>query len=87
MPVLRRRTRRWEAHIWDAKKQVYLGGYDSEEHAGAVPSHSLPDTMSIHYVPLRVSRKWLCMDVKLLPVSTEGVHAAASSEVIAKCLQ
>ncbi|KAK9826847.1 hypothetical protein WJX81_007439 [Elliptochloris bilobata] len=29
-----RRTRRWEAHIWDNKKQVYLGGYDSEEHAG-----------------------------------------------------
>ena len=40
-PGLRRRTRRWEAHIWDAKKQVYLGGYDSEEHAGAAPCAQL----------------------------------------------
>ncbi|KAK9915253.1 hypothetical protein WJX75_006763 [Coccomyxa subellipsoidea] len=29
-----RRTKRWEAHIWDDKKQVYLGGFDVEEHAG-----------------------------------------------------
>ena len=29
-----RRTKRWEAHIWDEKKQVYLGGFDVEEHAG-----------------------------------------------------
>ncbi|CAK0780184.1 hypothetical protein CVIRNUC_004961 [Coccomyxa viridis] len=29
-----RRTKRWEAHIWDDKKQVYLGGFDIEEHAG-----------------------------------------------------
>lgn len=36
----RRRTQRWEAHIWDAKKQVYLGGYDNEDHAGAAPARS-----------------------------------------------
>ncbi|KAK9815855.1 hypothetical protein WJX72_010809 [[Myrmecia] bisecta] len=29
-----RRTKRWEAHIWDDKKQVYLGGFDVEKHAG-----------------------------------------------------
>eukprot|EP00891_Asterochloris_glomerata_P004296 jgi/Astpho2/4296/Aster-x1211 len=28
-----RRTRRWEAHIWYLKKQVYLGGYDSRDQA------------------------------------------------------
>ena len=33
----RRRTKRWEAHIWDEKKQVYLGGFDIEEHAGMQP--------------------------------------------------
>jgi hypothetical protein len=33
----RRRTKRWEAHIWDDKKQVYLGGFDIEEHAGEQP--------------------------------------------------
>ena len=27
------RTGRYEAHIWDAGKQVYLGGFDSEEQA------------------------------------------------------
>ena len=32
-----RRTKRWEAHIWDDKKQVYLGGFDIEEHAGLLP--------------------------------------------------
>lgn len=32
-----RRTKRWEAHIWDDKKQVYLGGFDVEEHAGDYP--------------------------------------------------
>lgn len=25
-----KRTQRFEAHIWDAKKQIYLGGFDSE---------------------------------------------------------
>ncbi len=35
--VPRRRTKRWEAHIWDDKKQVYLGGFDVEEHAGDYP--------------------------------------------------
>lgn len=29
-----RRTKKWEAHIWDNRKQLYLGGYDIEEHAG-----------------------------------------------------
>ncbi|KAF6259975.1 hypothetical protein COO60DRAFT_1625871 [Scenedesmus sp. NREL 46B-D3] len=28
-----RRTKRWEAHIWDNKKQVYLGGFDNEVQA------------------------------------------------------
>lgn len=28
-----RRTKRWEAHIWDNKKQVYLGGFDIESQA------------------------------------------------------
>jgi AP2-like factor, euAP2 lineage len=27
------RTGRFEAHIWDSGKQVYLGGFDSEEQA------------------------------------------------------
>jgi len=27
------RTGRWEAHIWENSKQVYLGGFDSEEQA------------------------------------------------------
>ncbi|KAK3266739.1 hypothetical protein CYMTET_24661, partial [Cymbomonas tetramitiformis] len=27
------RTGRWEAHIWEEGKQVYLGGFDSEEQA------------------------------------------------------
>lgn len=36
----RRRTKRWEAHIWDDKKQVYLGGFDVEEHAG-IPAINL----------------------------------------------
>ena len=38
MPVLatmRRRTKRWEAHIWADKKQVYLGGFVNEARAGA----------------------------------------------------
>ncbi len=26
----RRRTQRYEAHIWQSKKQIYLGGFDSE---------------------------------------------------------
>ena len=28
-----RRTARWEAHVWDGGKQVYLGGFDTEERA------------------------------------------------------
>jgi hypothetical protein len=28
-----RRTGKWEAHVWHSKKQVYLGGFDWEEHA------------------------------------------------------
>eukprot|EP00958_Prasinococcus_capsulatus_P022364 scaffold3151_cov385-Prasinococcus_capsulatus_cf.AAC.9 len=28
-----RRTKRWEAHVWDSGRQVYLGGYDTEEKA------------------------------------------------------
>jgi len=28
-----RRTCKWEAHVWHSKKQVYLGGFDWEEHA------------------------------------------------------
>lgn len=28
-----RRTKKWESHIWDNKKQVYLGGFDNEQHA------------------------------------------------------
>ena len=31
----RRRTKRWEAHIWADKKQVYLGGFTDEARAGA----------------------------------------------------
>jgi len=31
----RRRTKRWEAHIWAEKKQVYLGGFTDESRAGA----------------------------------------------------
>lgn len=27
------RTGRWEAHIWEDGKQVYLGGFDTEEQA------------------------------------------------------
>ena len=27
------RTGRWEAHIWEEGKQVYLGGFDNEEEA------------------------------------------------------
>lgn len=27
------RTGRWEAHIWESGKQVYLGGYDAEDEA------------------------------------------------------
>jgi hypothetical protein len=27
------RTQRWEAHIWEAGKQIYLGGFDAEEQA------------------------------------------------------
>ncbi|GMG99375.1 hypothetical protein Nepgr_001215 [Nepenthes gracilis] len=30
-----RRTGRWESHIWDCGKQVYLGGFDTE-HAAAI---------------------------------------------------
>ena len=30
-----RRTKRWEAHIWADKKQVYLGGFADEACAGA----------------------------------------------------
>jgi AP2-like factor (euAP2 lineage) len=29
-----RRTKRWEAHVWDKGKQVYLGGFESEHRAG-----------------------------------------------------
>mmetsp|Transcript_2862 Transcript_2862/g.6885 ORF Transcript_2862/g.6885 Transcript_2862/m.6885 type:complete len:408 (-) Transcript_2862:77-1300(-) len=29
-----RRTKRWEAHVWDQGKQVYLGGFESESRAG-----------------------------------------------------
>lgn len=25
-----KRTQRYEAHIWESKKQIYLGGFDSE---------------------------------------------------------
>ncbi|DBA91594.1 TPA: AP-2 complex subunit beta [Trebouxia sp. C0004] len=28
-----RRTRKWEAHIWDDRHQVYLGGFNSEDDA------------------------------------------------------
>lgn len=28
-----RRTKKWEAHIWDDHRQIYLGGFDSEEDA------------------------------------------------------
>ncbi|KAG2484298.1 hypothetical protein HYH03_016844 [Edaphochlamys debaryana] len=28
-----RRTKRWEAHIWEERRQVYLGGFEVEEHA------------------------------------------------------
>ncbi|KAL0029642.1 hypothetical protein WJX79_010174 [Trebouxia sp. C0005] len=28
-----RRTRKWEAHIWDDRHQIYLGGFNSEEDA------------------------------------------------------
>ncbi|KAL0053246.1 hypothetical protein WJX82_003131 [Trebouxia sp. C0006] len=28
-----RRTKKWEAHIWDDRHQVYLGGFNSEEDA------------------------------------------------------
>jgi len=32
-----RRTQKWEGHIWvtEQKRQVYLGGYDLEEHAAS----------------------------------------------------
>ena len=32
-PLSARRTGKWEAHVWHTKKQVYLGGFDWEEHA------------------------------------------------------
>lgn len=31
-----RRTQRFEAHIWEDRRQVYLGAYDAEEHAAKV---------------------------------------------------
>lgn len=50
MMLSRRRTKRWEAHIWDDKKQVYLGGFDVEEHAGAATLIPVPSLInpSIH---------------------------------------
>ncbi len=30
------RTRRWESHIWENSKQLYLGGFDSEHQAALV---------------------------------------------------
>jgi hypothetical protein len=38
----RRRTRRWEAHIWENKKQLYLGGFAEE--LDAAKAH---DVMSV----------------------------------------
>ena len=49
-----RRTKRWEAHIWDDKKQVYLGGFDIEEHAGTtiVCPQLLPPSLIDHHLPM-----------------------------------
>lgn len=35
------RTGRWESHIWEASKQIYLGGFDSEEQAALVGAQTL----------------------------------------------
>jgi hypothetical protein len=42
LPCPARRTRRWEAHIWENKKQLYLGGF--EEETSAAKAH---DVMSV----------------------------------------
>ncbi len=33
MGLIMYRTQRWEAHIWQEGKQIYLGGFDAEEQA------------------------------------------------------
>ena len=34
-----RRTKKWEAHIWSERKQMYLGGHATEE--GAARAHDI----------------------------------------------
>lgn len=35
-PTACRRTTRWEAHIWEERRQMYLGGFENEDHAAKV---------------------------------------------------
>ena len=37
--VVHRRTKKWEAHIWDNRQQMYLGGYMTEQ--GAARAHDI----------------------------------------------
>ena len=60
MPFLPRcrRTQRFEAHIWEDRRQVYLGGYDV---SGSKPKNTVLDhaalslsTLSRHYTSLQL---------------------------------
>ena len=69
-----RRTKRWEAHIWDDKKQVYLGGFDVEEHAG---DHQCMLTLSAHACAVPLLSSLMSQDCHILR------PAAASNSKIA----
>jgi len=39
------RTNRWESHIWEDGKQLYLGGFDSEEQVSVKACSKYPKSL------------------------------------------
>ena len=68
-PSPHRRTKRWEAHVWLDKKQVYLGGFDQVREGGGGRGQGvwLPRALPTPFFPTRPSYPSLSPPRKCTP--------------------